>query len=134
MLSLISLDDRIDLVCSVDPDVAIDGAAPAGPEWVAPGAEGVTVGADATIVTVRALSSTETALLAPDGLGNGSMAMFIGATRSAVVRVRGPALDISKRAELVKWLDRLPLQLRAPLGGTIVTRSMLLDDPTEPAE
>ena len=134
MLSLIKLDDRIDRVCSSDPDVAVvdeDGQpVEAAGGWLAVDADGVTVGPDATIVTIRPLASSAVALIAPDGVdGSSGTRVYVAATRPGVTRFRAPGVDETKRERLLTLLDRLPYPLRVSLGAEIFVRSVLPQDP-----
>jgi hypothetical protein len=132
MLSLIKLDDRIDLVCSDDPDVAPkDGDTST--RWL-PVAE-ADVGADALVATIRPLSSSEMAIIAPEGVGPGNMMVLsTSATRVGVVALRGPGIGMDKRSDIIGLLDRMSVAHRAPLGTAIIMRSVLPADPTDAAE
>lgn len=131
MLSLIRIDDRIEMVCVDDPDVAPRDEDASG--WVT--VAEADVGADALVATIRPLSSSEMAVIAPEGVGPSNMMMLsTSATSIGVTRLRGPGMDVTKRQDIAGVLDRMSVAHRAPLGTAIITRSVLPEDPTAAAE
>ena len=132
MLPLMRINtDQLRLVCTSDPSVmsaASEGAAEgedAPATWI--NADTATLDAEALILTVRALRSSE--VLRFQGSVDGHIALY--AAKLCTVSAKGPGISTKERSEVEDLLDRLRPSDLAALGAKIVELSLLPADPTE---
>jgi len=135
MLELIRIEDRQDLVLSMDPAVHppsdCDQDEQAWREAVRalPAAEAQLDGAgDPLIFTVRALNAYEALRV----VGAGDVESVIQAARIATVRVRGGGINAKGQEAVDAALQRLPVAALSSLGAWVLKASVLSEDPTAP--
>ena len=129
MLPLVKVQDSIEVVCTTDPSVKPNGHE--GVAWIP--RQKAKAGKDATIVTVRPMSSSE--LLRCQGFIGGDesthIELTIAAAMAGSIRVRGPGLNEETEDGVRAILDRMQPAELAALGGFVLEQSLQTDDPTE---
>lgn len=138
-LPLVTVEDRIDIVCTADPSVTLRPGAKRLPyRWRSiSDAIVLSVDKDATVATVRPLNSDEQFFVMPTGwgaLGSAWAARAVDATKIGLVKLTGGGLDGRTPDELKRELARLPLPYREALGTWILNASLGLDGAAEDPE
>lgn len=134
MLTLIRTSESIRIVFTDDPSVKAKKATDV-PTWVS--VRDAKVGNDATVVTARALSSSEMLVAQASAAKSDSspeMEMTLRAAHVGVVRIESPGVDVSETDDIFEILEKFPPAALASLGSWVLVQSMLPPDPIEAVE
>ena len=131
MLSLISTDDRVELVISTDPAVDMP-SEDRRPARAVLKENAKLNGGTPLILTIRPLDSLEAVDLMSGGEGDepGTFKAIKEVVKTAIVRVDGEGWDLPCEKPTVKQISQIPFDALAAVGNYVVAQSIGSENPT----